>query len=384
MSGSQSAVQQAQAQNAQARSLIQAYGLEMCQQVYSAVVVPSSQNTINIAPRNVGLIRGFWIEVGARMSVASGTANLTDFGPANLLQQVAFYDLNNNLRINTAGWHVAFLDAIRKGYIFPGTWTPNTVIKYGSTFMARGYAAPSTLPTSVPSTPNVSMLYYVPISYTKDDLRGAIYAGVTNATMNLQLTLNYPNWNVASGDSTLAVYSGGTTPTWTDVTVTVYQDYIDQIPSGPGGVPVLPILDMSTVYELKNTSFTGITANQDFPMPYANFRQFLSTFCIYDNNGTRNSGSDVSYFALQSANYTNILKADPFLWSQWTRDMLESDFPPGVYYLDTRRRPLNTNQYGNLQLLLNASSATSALTYVAYEDFAMINQVQLAGSLAGS
>lgn len=382
MSGSQQ-VSPAQ-QNAIARQAISQQSLDMCQQIYSGSVTPSSQSVINVSPRNVGLLRGFWIEVKAIMSVASGTASLTNFGPANLLSQIAFYDLNNNLRVNTTGWHVAFIDSVRKGYPYPLGFMPQSPMAYGDSFGTTICKAPSTLPTTAPGTANVSFLYYLPISYTKDDLRGSVYMGVTNATANLQLTLNASGFCPTSGDGTNAVYVGGTTPSWSSATVTVYQDYLDQLPIGQNGAPLLPLLDLSTIYELKNTSLTGITAGQDFPIPYANFRSFLSTFVIYDNNSTENSGSDINYLALQAANFTNMLKTDPYLWSQWTRDLIKTDLPPGVYYLDTRRKPLSTNQYGNLQLVLNASSATSAVALVAYEDFALVNTIQLAGSLPGT
>ena len=384
MSGS-GAAQNPQLLNSQARQLIAAQSIDMVQQIYSSTIVPSAQSVININPRNVGLLRGFWIEVQAKMSCASGTAPLTAFGPANLLSNITFYDLNNNVRINTAGWHVAMLDAVRKGYPYPYGLTTGSPIGFGNTWASQTVAAPADLPTTAPTSYNVRMLYYLPISYTKDDLRGAIYMGVTNATANLQLTLNYPGWNVATGDATLAVYSGGTTPVWSAASVTVYQDYYDQLPQGSNGAPVLPLIDLSTVYELKNTSLSSINAGQDFPIPYSNFRSFLSTFMVYDNGGTLSNGDDINYLGLQAANFTFMLKTDPFLWSQWTRDNIKVDLPEGIYYLDHRRKPLNTNQYGNLQLILNASTVnTGAQLLMGYEDFALINTIQLAGSLPGS
>jgi len=376
---------QASQQNALARQAIQSQSLDMCQRIFSQTVTPASQPVLNISPRQVGLLRGFWIEVQAIMSVASGTAALTAFGPANLLSQITFYDLNNNVRVQTAGWHVAFLDSIRKGYPFSQGFTVPGPISYGPNWAAGTVAAPTNLPTTAPSSPNVKMLYYVPISYTKDDLRGAIYMGVTNATANLQLTLNTPGWNVASGDATLAVYSGGTTPSWSSATINVYQDYYDQLPVGQNGAPLLPLLDLSTVYELKNTSYNGMTVGNDFPIPYSNFRQYLSTFMIFDNGGTLNAGSDINYLGLQAANFTFMLHTDPYLWQTWARDELMTDFPDGVYYLSHRRKPLNTNQYGNLQLILNASTVNAgALALMGYEDFALINTIQLAQSIGGS
>jgi hypothetical protein len=99
-------------------------------------------------------------------------------------------------------------------------------------------------------------------------------------------------------------------------TITVHQNFLDQLPIGKQG-PILPALDIGTAYLLNNTTVTGIVANQDNPIPYANFRDFMSTTVIYDNFGyvTAPIGSDMNYFTLQSANYTNILKYDPFMSS---------------------------------------------------------------------
>ena len=106
------------------------------------------------------------------------------------------------------------------------------------------------------------MVYEVPLAYSDDDLRGVVYANVVNATMQLQLTINTAGFFAAgsTADTTKAVYSSADSSvlgTLTNVTITVYQVYLDQLPVGQNGV-VLPVLDMATVYELKNTPFTAL------------------------------------------------------------------------------------------------------------------------------
>jgi hypothetical protein len=378
----------AQQQNDTARALISALGLEMVQQIFSQTVVPSTQTQLNIPVRNVGLLRGFYVTVAAKMHATGGSAAISPFGAANLLSNISFYDLNNNLRHNTSGWHMALLTAVRKGKPYPGAFTPdllNSPIGFGAGFTPLSVAIPSSLPTTAPTNPNVIMTYYVPIAYGKDDLRGSIYMGVTNATASLQLTLNTSALGASGSDPTLAVYTGGTGNSFDSATVTVYQDYIDQLPQANNGAPVLPLIDLSTVYELKQTSFSGMNVGQDFPMPYSNFRSFLSTFVVFDNGGSLNYGSDLAYFALQAANFTNMIKTGPDIWSLWAREALGSDLPAGTYYKDHRRKPLDTNQYGNLQLIANATTVNSNAQFlVGYEDFALINTVQLAGSLPGN
>jgi hypothetical protein len=170
--------------------------------------------------------------------------------------------------------------------------------------------------------------------------------------------------------------------------VTVYQDYQDQLPVSQQGGVILPPLDLSTIYDLKNTLVTSIVANQDFPYQYANFRDFLSTFMIYVNTaatGARSNGTDINYWALQSANFTNIWKRNPDRVALIVRNALQVDPPPGVYYFSSRERPISTQQYGNMELILNAALAgTGAYLLVGVESFAMLNNVVGAGSLAAS
>jgi hypothetical protein len=95
---------------------------------------------------------------------------------------------------------------------------------------------------------------------------------------------------------------------------------------------VLPMLDLSTVYELKSTNLTAHPAGQDYPIPYANFRDFLSTTAMFNSTGLTaglKNGSDVNYWALQSANFTNIWKIDPLLVAQKVREILQHGFAAG-------------------------------------------------------
>jgi P3 major capsid protein len=392
-----------------ARSLIKQQAVAMEQQIFANTYSAASGNIssvipiVYVQPRNVGLIRGFWIKVQATVTNGSGVQiDLSNFGPANLLTQIQFNDLNNNTRIQTTGWHMAILNAIKGRRPFGGALVngtgiasgtqagnSNMPIDYGDNWIAQ-IQAPATIAAAGSGT--VLMWYYVPLAYSNDDLRGAVYANVVNATMQLNLTPN-PTPVVANAtDSTQAIYIGHAAGSVaaaviSAMTVTVYQDYLDQLPSGAGGV-LLPILDLATIYEMKNTNFTAITATQDFPMQYSNFRQFLSTVAIYVNtssSGARGVGADINYWALQSANFTNIWKLEPGLVALKTRNHLQTDLPPGTYYFGSRGKPISTVQYGNMQLILNASTANAgAYVLAGYEDFALVSQLSMAGSLAAS
>ena len=390
--------------NAMARAAIKARAVNMRQSIFSQTFSSSSSTTnvsastpvVTVSPRNVGLIKGFWVKVTATFTNNDSAHNVTlsDFGLANLLSQIQFNDLNNNTRIQTTGWHLNLINSVKSRRPYFTSLVASTGLDTGGVGYADGFTVNAAVaPTDDGGTGTSTMWYYVPLSYSDDDLRGAVYANVVNATMQLFFTLN-PTATVLTGaDTTSAVWvmgSGGTAASnnWTSVTITVYQDYLDQLPAGPQGV-LLPVLDLATIYELKNTSLSAVVQGNDFPIQYSNFRDFLSTTMVYVNTaatGARLYGGDINYLALQSANFTNIWKLEPALLAGlWRNKNLQIDPPKGMYYFPSREKPISTVQYGNMQLILNPSTAgTGAYVLMGYEDFALVQTLSMAGSLAAS
>jgi hypothetical protein len=373
--------------NAAARVMVLNQSVDMVQQIFANSINPASVgNVVNVIPRMVGLIKGFWVKVTATVTNNSGaTINLSDFGPANILSQITFTDLSNNIRIQTTGWHLAFVNSIKAKRPY-GAAFKNTAMDDPINFGANWTVQQASTGIVTTGTGTIQMWYYVPLAYSDSDLRGAVYANVVNATMQLQLTIN-PQTSVVSGDSTSSIYTGATAANvvLNPVAITVYQHYLDKIPMGQGGQPILPMIDLSTIYELKNTSLTAIQPNQDFPIQYANFRDFLSTISVYYNGSSRGVGADINSWALQSANFTNIFKEEPNLVALRTRNHLTLDLPPGTYYFGSRQKPIATTQYGNMQLVLNALTAgAGAYLLMGYEDMALVNTLTQAGSLPAS
>ncbi len=387
------AAQVAQQQNDAISRLIRHVATDKTDQIYSQTISSpgSSNNQINVPLANVGLVKGFIVEVTASVSnTGSGAASLTEFGPANILSGIQFTDLDNYQRINTAGWHVAMLNAAKEGWPF-GAALLNTAtdapIGYGNNTGGNVISATSSL-AATSGTGSVVMRYWVPLAYSKNDLRGSVYMGVVNATAYLGLTINPAPGT--TGDGTLAVYSGANTAvSISSATVKVYQVYLDQLPrytSGPQmGKPILPPIDISTQYRLVNTALQGIVANQDFAVPFTNFQQFLSLSCIFDQAGTLNGGSDINYFALTTANTYTLFKLSAYTQLLKQRLRLKTDFPKGFYMFDFREAPIDTNQAGNMQLLINANSAAAGSTVLnGFESFALVQAVLGAQSLPSS
>lgn len=370
-------------------------GEDMTQPIASGSFTPNgSNNVINVPMRLVGLTRGFIVKVvSTYQNTGTGTATLTPFGAANELSNFTLTDLDNYQRINSTGWHLNLLNSSKEGFPFGAALLASamdTPVKYGNNFSVIAATASMGAGNVAPTTGAVTMYYWVPCAYGKRDLRGALYTGVVNATAYLQFTVN-PQFAVTAGDGTLAVWSGASTVvTRTGTTWTVYQNYIDQLPRyQPGtknaGAPILPPVSMRTQYRLVSTSLSAISANQDFPIPFTNFQSFLSASIIYDQNGTLNAGTDINQWKIAAANTLQFQFLDPFTQTLRSRVRLKTDPPVGTYLFDFREQPINTNQAGNMQILLNASSAAAgSQVLVGWESFADVNTILGAQSLPAS
>lgn len=377
--------QQMAAQNRATRDYITRQCPLDIQQIFAATVVAGGAaggQVVNVLPKNVGLIAGFFVRVDVDVVTPAGvTLARTVFGGANVLSKVEFIDLANLTRISTSGWHLVMVNSARVRRPVGSAFSTDTPLGFGNNSM-QGIAIPANIAAA--TTQRISMTYHVPLAYSRDDLRGAIFANVVNATMALNLTIN-PQAIAAPGapDNVLSVYqqTGAGAVLVQNAKVTVYQEFYDQLPMGNGG-PSLPVMDLTTAYQLKNTSLVGLSAGQDFPVPFANFSEFLSTSIVFDNGGQLNPGTDVNNFQLVTANASMMWKLEPWLVAYITRNILQTDPPPGMYYFDHRRRPISTLQYGNQQIMVNPSNVNpSAQLLVGWEMMTRQGVVNASGSL---
>lgn len=375
--------------NLMARDLIvrgkpgQPPAVDMWQQIYSATFTSGVGTQITVPLRNVGLVKRLLVKVTATVTAGAQNISLTPLGLANFWSNVVFTDFDNVARINSQGWHLQLVATAKRRRVYGAAYTTDTPNGYGNIYTATEVA-----PATINATLTGALVHFmeIPISYTDHDLRGCLWANTTSATAQLQLTANNGMLLATGADPTLGVYqsAGAAAGTLTTFTITVYQNYLDQIPVDANGAPILPLGDMSYSYNLLNTAMGLPVANQDNLYAYPNFRQFLSTGFIYDNAGVLNIGTDISRIKLQAANQTFILDVDPITLALMTRTIIGDDVPKGMYYIDHRARPIDTQQYGNITLDVVPSSVggASANILVGTESLALRNLVTQAGSLA--
>ena len=357
----------------------------------AAVTLSSGQaagtTAVNITPQSVGFLTKFIIEITgtANNTDAANTANLSDIGLANLIAQIQLVDTQSNTRDQTTGWHLDFLFRAKHRWGAGSALLSSALNEsgnfgniFGVTVAPTGFAHGT--------SQAFRMVFELPVTYSDTDLRGGIWLGVVNAPAQLNITLTQNPFAASGVDSTLSCWKGAA-GNISGVTIQVYQCFLDQVPMN-GGAPLLPPLDVSTVYALQNTNNPSTyQAGQDNPLSYANFRRFMSTCYIYNDNPSadagRAAGTDINYFALQSANFTNIWKKFPLQVAREDRVLTLMDFPPGCYYFSHRKSPINTIAYGNMQLILNPITADSgAYGLIGWEYFSPLNAISQAGSLA--
>lgn len=373
--------------NIEARMGILLQGQERLQQIFTRAVDPAAETLLTINPANVGFCRGFLVKVSGTIrntnTGASGVALArTPFGASNALKNIGFTDPNNQVRHATQGWHLGLINSAKSSLVFGGAYAPNVPVGYGNNFDVMTCAATLAVATDA----EVQFYYYLPLTYTKTDLRGGVWLGIVNATAQLQLEIN-PTPVVAAGDAGLSIFTGNTGG-WkagTTVQVTVWQDYIDQVPMqvvNGQNIPILPQQDVSTLYQLQVSNMTGLIAGQDFGVPFANFRNFYSSIIVYDNNGVYNAGTDINYFAMQTANASNIWKYGPEEAALLARGTFMADPPLATYYFDYRAKPIATDQFGNTQITINPSAVTAgASVKTGFEYMAQASEVVFAQSL---
>ncbi len=386
-----SAQNQAAAQNAAIRRLLISRSVERTIPL-AAVPLSAAQaagtSSVNIVPQAVGFLKKFIVEITGTANNTDGAsvANLSDIGLANLLAQVQFIDTQSNTRIQTTGWHLDFLFRAKHRWGATDALLSTAMNQSGNFGNNFGVVVAPTGFAHATSQ-GFRMVFEIPVCYSDEDFRGGVWLGVVNAPSQLSLTMTTTPFAAAGVDSTLSAWKGAA-GNLSNVSIQVYQVFLDQVPANTNGAPILPPLDIATVYELKNTvNPQGFQVGQDNPLSYANFRRFMSTFLIYNDNpaadAVRTGGTDINYFALQSANFTNLWKKFPLQVAREARVLTLKDLPPGCYYFSHRKMPVSTIAYGNMQLIVNPSvAAAQAYSLVGWEDFAPVNALRQAGSLA--
>ncbi len=342
-------------QNAIARQMLLDTGISMVKQL------PVSSNnalgsSVQIPLQRMGILTGVMLHFTVNMDITA-TATASAYGPWNLVQNISYTDFAGVNRTNTNGFQLWAGQAL-KAMDLP------SASSYGaSPDGIAGIGAINTnilhMDTAINATATVEFSLYVPMAYDPtSDLRGAVMTQ-TNIGEHY-LTIQLANAMVGA-DPWSYPYTAGTI-TGPTVSVQAYQMYIQPQNMSAN---MLPLIDLSTIYGFEGgyKTTSNIAANQSTFINYPNNRSIMGTLISYENGTafTLNE-TDITLVTLLVNSNTHFRELSPRMIREQMRHILKGDLPSGTYYLGSRRQPIMTQQYANVQAKFDVATANAGTT----------------------
>jgi hypothetical protein len=314
-------------------------------------------STLRVRLLNVGLTTRLIIGVRAQVDITILGVPSAVGGAYNLLNQVRLIDYNQIERVSADAYSLAMVNGFRKRRTLD-----TAVASIGFTPAATDVNAVFVQPTSVAN--NQALNFFVDVPFCVDsemgDLRGLSWS---QAVVGEQfVNLKFADALVGT-DPLLSPYSSGTM-TLDDIVVDVWQEYL--IP--PDNPAALPLLDLSTAYEIKGLlrSQSDIASGGQKLINYPNVRNVLSSFHVGIDNNTAMDSTDISSLQLL-INSSQIMREDSYASMRRSmRNIVRADASSGSFYEDHRQYPISTALYGNVQLAVNFGTVVGGgNTYIA-------------------
>lgn len=356
--------------NLQARQQLLTYGTPM-KKLISAGGPYSLGQTATITLDRMGIFTMLEVQVSATVDITNAAATQSPFGPYNLIQNLKYTDFNSVDRVNTSGYLLHALNNLRGGWLMQSACAQSNS-PATTTYTGEG-AVDSNLirhPTAVASD-TINFTVWVPLAYDPaSDLRGAVLAQTVVGDHYLKIKFA----DLAS--STTDVLAGPYISTPANVAIsninlTVFEHYIQ-----PQSLNMLPIIDLGTIYGVEGNyiSSANLQSNTPFFINFPNNRSILSQISIFENNGTVTAnGTDINSINVIANANTQLRQETPTSLRRWTRNQLGGDLATGTYVINSRRNPIATTLYGNVQTQFNMGTVNSGtgptLFSTQFEDF---------------
>ena len=342
-------------QNMMARQRLLQSGISMVKQL--PTVTQNNLNQIRIPLQRMGIMTGVLLQFALQVDVAdAGAPAISLMAPFNIAKQVTYTDFAGVNRTKTNGWQLHTAQSFKQGDALnsipamSGGSAAAPALNYDTNIL--------TMPTGAGNNQMVYFSIYVPMAYDPaNDLTGAVLTqtnvGEHFITVDLPQALNGADpWQFPWGASS--------TITLDSLSVQAFQFYIQ-----PQAMTAdfLPLIDLSTVYGFEGgyQTTSNIAANQDVFVNYPNNRSVLSALITYENNGAFTvNGTDINSIVLLANSNTHFREMTPRMLRESMRNMVNSDIAPGSYFITSRRQPILTQLYANVQAKFNIASVAGA------------------------
>lgn len=344
-----------QQQNFMARQNLLTTGIAMIKRLQPVNATLGSQ--VKIPLLRMGIMTGVVLHFTVPVDITEA-ATRSPVAPFNLAQQVVYNDFAGTQRTRTNGFQLWAAQSMKQGDLLSSIpQQAGNINPYDS-----AGSAVFNQPVAVGES-EIRFSLYVPMAYDPNsDLTGAILTQ-TNVGEHY-LTVDLSN-SLVNANPWIAPYIDGAMTLNGNIQIEAYQYYIQ-----PQNMAAenLPLIDLSTVYGFEGAYQTtaNINSGQDTFINYPNNRSILSTLINFENGGAFNElGTDLSQITIIANSNTNFKEMSPRLVKDTMRNIANADLPGATYFLSSRRQPILTQLYANVQARMTVVEALPGSTMFA-------------------
>lgn len=329
-------------QNAMARQMLLQTGISMVKRLQPITGTLGSQ--LKIPLLRMGIMTGVLLQFTVPVTIATAPAVASTVAPWNIANVISYQDFAGVQRTRTHGFQLWAAQSFKAADAMSSIPAANYAGGAGPSLNAITNIL--NLPTAV-GDGNITFSIYVPMAYNPDsDLTGAVLTqtNVGEHFINVQLANALVN-----ADPWISPYVSGDVTANGAVQVEAFQYYIQPQAMDAAN---LPVIDLSTVYgfegAIQNTA--NIATGQSVYVNYPNNRSVLSGLFNYENSSAFSAdGSDVNGIILMANSNTNFREMSPRMLKETMRNMVNVDMPGGSFFISSRRQPIMTQLYANVQ-----------------------------------
>lgn len=306
----------------------------------------------------MGIMTGVMLHFTVPVKITAA-ATASPVAPWNIAQQVTYNDFAGTQRTRTNGFQLWAAQSMKQGDAlsvapqmdYPGAGDSGPALVYDTNIISQPVAT---------GEKEIRFSIYVPMAYDpSSDLTGAVLTQTNVGEHYITVDLAR---GLVGADPWVFPYTAGTVASAGQVTVEAYQMYIQ-----PQNMSAenLPVIDLSTVYGFEGAYQTtaNIASGQPTYINYPNNRSILSTLLTFENGTAFTpNGADLDQITIVANSNTNFKEMTPRLVREIMRNMINSDLPPGNYYLGSRQQPILTQLYANVQAKMDVKEAKAGVT----------------------
>ena len=332
----------------------------------------SSGNTLNFNLPPSGI--GTWVLVSFKgtVSTTSGSTasqpTTSPWYPYNLLS-INYVDYLGFTRCSASGWQLHLLETIRAFQFDPSNIygvSPSASITNGSQAISttaanlQYEAGNPTATASATETASVAFSFVVPISTSRNSIKGSHLFNITGAQDVLGVVCNAPTGGATKADSPFTVPVPADTSVSVSGTVDACYYYLDW----PSGAQV-PMAELALAHQVNSVTQTqnisaGVLYQYLVPTGFV-FSRFITQF-VNDGSPDTTDITKVSFY-LDANTPVHTENLQTFLGR--ILRLYGRSLPDGVFVTDLSNRPVNSNSYSQVAINLQIdNSATLTSPYM--------------------